>query len=64
MQEAKFTAFLAKSGALSVGEDGISKLKLEAPASQIQEVLRLVEEGRKIQLDVSISPAQPTLDPE
>ncbi len=59
MEEVKFIAVLAKSGAVTIGgEDGDTRVKLEAPASEIAEVMKLAAYGRGIALEVRVTPQQ------
>lgn len=62
MEEVKFTAILSKSSAVTIGgEDGDARIKLEAPASEIAEIMKLAAYGRGIALEVRIRPEQPSL---
>lgn len=59
MDEVRFTAILAKTSAVTIGgEDGECKIKLEAPASEIAQVMKLAAYGRGIALEVSVKPQQ------
>ncbi len=62
MDEVKFTAVLSRTSAVTIGgEDGDSKIRLEAPASELAEIVKLAAYGRNIALEVRVRPAQPTL---
>lgn len=62
MEEITFTAILAKSSAVTIGgEDGDTRVKLECPASEIAEVMKLAAYGRGIALEVKIRPQQASI---
>ena len=59
MDEVTITCVLAKSSAVTIGgEDGEARIKLEAPASEIAEVMKLAAYGRGIALEVRVRPQQ------
>lgn len=62
MEEVKFIAVLTKTSAVTIGgEDGESRIKLEAPASELAEIVKLAAYGRGIALEVKIRPQQASI---
>jgi hypothetical protein len=55
MDEIQFVATLARTSAVTIaGEDGDAKVRMEVPASELAEIMKLVAYGRDTALEVTI----------